>query len=50
MATEDVTLHLAKVPTDDEDLIELLITMARNITGEDPTDEDIAAAREEIGG
>lgn len=49
MTTEDVTLHLAKVPTDDEDLLELLVTMARNITGEEPTDEDIAAAREDLG-
>ena len=46
---ETVTLHLAEVPDDDEALLENLTQLARSITGEDPTDEDIAAARETLG-
>jgi len=46
----DVTLHLAKLPMDDnEALLETVIQMARNITGKEPTEEDIAAARQTLG-
>jgi hypothetical protein len=47
---KDVTLHLAKLPMDDEQkLLETVIQMARNITGKEPTAEDTAAARKTLG-
>jgi hypothetical protein len=47
---KDVTLHLAKLPIDDDEaLLETVIQMARNITGKEPTAEDTAAARKTLG-
>lgn len=47
---KDVTLHLAKIPVDDDEaLLETIKKMAKNITGEEPTAEDIAAARKTLG-
>ena len=47
---KDVTLHLAEVPADDDEkLLETIVTMAKNITGKEPTAEDIAAARKTLG-
>jgi hypothetical protein len=47
---KDVTLHLAKLPMDDDEaLLETVIQMARNIIGKEPTAEDIAAARKTLG-
>jgi len=47
---KDTKLYLAKLPFDDrEALLNVVIEMARQMTGKEPTEDDIAKAREILG-